>query len=111
MTRQEPFVEAKQALSFLAGLARDTEISHHQIKEVCDSQTWIENEGGREVYTVQPLQKLVDDSRLARPHFAREQDNTFPVVNAIAERCQRLPHALRHIQKTRVRVDVEWRDA
>jgi len=55
----------------------------------------------------QPFQQLVDECRLAGPHFAGEQHKSLAALDAVSQTRQRLLGMPREEQITRVGVDVK----
>src|ERR1700675_3271761 len=72
-----------------------------------DFQMRIENERGGGLLFMQPIAQAVEEGGLARPYFARKQDETLAGLDPVCHFVQRLPGLRGQEEVSGIRVDVE----
>ncbi len=87
---QQPLLKAQQGIVFQLGIELDGKIREHKIEKMADFQMRVENERGGSVLLMQPIEEVVEQGGLAGSGFAREQEETFAILDSLRQAFKRL---------------------
>src|SRR6266403_1168235 len=107
VTVHEPLVQFHQLLALGCGGARDFKLGQHKVKKLARVHPRIENKRRLCPLRIQPIQKTVDERRLACSNFARKGQYPLPGLDAIHQTRQSLFDLLRDKHVTGIWTYVE----
>jgi len=100
-------IEFEELLALGFGLTGNIEFGEDEIEELTGVHPGVKEERGASPAVMEPIEKTVDQSGLARADLAREGDKAFASLNAVHQAGQCFLNLLREKEEAWIRINVE----